>query len=254
MFMAVFNHLNLNKLSSVEQEIYRFVVNNLEKVPYMRVRDIADNAHVSSTSVFRFVQKVGFDSFPEFRFYIKSHLEKAQYEAHQKQLSLKERIKGLNMTIFHPDVDYQIKKMAQALVEADCILFMGMGASGAIAQYVARKLANIGYFCISIDELSYPINSFLRADQRNVLVFLSVSGETKELIEVITRLSNKNIAQKYCITKNTDSSLAHLCDYSIGYAVKEERRDIFLDLTSQLPAIAIMETLIGYLQEEPNSE
>lgn len=29
--MAVFQHLNLNKLSSVEQEIYRFIVNNLEK-------------------------------------------------------------------------------------------------------------------------------------------------------------------------------------------------------------------------------
>ena len=43
----------------------------------MRVRDIADDAHVSSTSVFRFVQKVGFDSFPEFRFYIKTHLEKS---------------------------------------------------------------------------------------------------------------------------------------------------------------------------------
>lgn len=31
--MAVFQHLNLNKLSSVEQEIYRFIVNNLEKSP-----------------------------------------------------------------------------------------------------------------------------------------------------------------------------------------------------------------------------
>lgn len=33
--MAVFQHLNLNKLSSVEQEIYRFVVNNLEKTLYL---------------------------------------------------------------------------------------------------------------------------------------------------------------------------------------------------------------------------
>ena len=75
------------------------------------------------------------------------------------------------MTIFHPDVEYQIKKMAQTLRDADCILFMGMGASGAIAQYVARKLANIGYFCISIDELTYPIRSFLRADQKTFWFF-----------------------------------------------------------------------------------
>jgi len=236
--MALFEQLNLNKLSAVEQEIYRFIVNHLEKIPYMRVRDIADDAHVSSTSVFRFIQKVGFQSFPEFRFYIKNHLEKAHFDAHPEHLGLEARIKGLNMQIFHPDAEYQIRKLAEAMRDADLILFMGMGASGAIAQYVARKLASLGYFSISIDELTYPIKSFLR-----------VSGETKELIEVITGLDNQAIVQKYCITPNRESTLARLCDYSIEYAIKEERKDIFLDLTSQLPSVAILETLIGYLQD-----
>lgn len=248
--MAIFESLNLNKLSAVEQEIYRFIVNNLEKIPYMRVRDIATDAHVSSTSVFRFIQKVGFDSFPEFRFYIKNHLEKAHYETDDKQLMLEERINQLNMTIFHPDIEYQIKKMAKTLRQADFILFMGMGASGALAQYVARKLANIGYFCISLDELTYPIRSFLRPDQKNALVFLSVSGETKELIEVISGLAHADSVHKYCITAHKESSLVQLCDYSIDYAIKEERKDIFLDLTSQLPSMAILETLIGYLEDE----
>lgn len=110
-------------------------------------------------------------------------------------------------------------------------------------------MASLGYFSISIDELTYPIKSFLRKDQKNVLVFLSVSGETKELIEVITGLENQAIVQKYCITPNRESTLARLCDYSIEYAIKEERKDIFLDLTSQLPSVAILETLIGYLQD-----
>ncbi len=64
--MALFEQLNLNKLSAVEQEIYRFIVNHLEKIPYMRVRDIADDAHVSSTSVFRFIQKSAFSRFQNF--------------------------------------------------------------------------------------------------------------------------------------------------------------------------------------------
>ena len=160
--MALFEQLNLNKLSAVEQEIYRFIVNHLEKIPYMRVRDIADDAHVSSTSVFRFIQKVGFQSFPEFRFYIKNHLEKAHFDAHPEHLGLEARIKGLNMQIFHPDAEYQIRKLAEAMRDADLILFMGMGASGAIAQYVARKLASLGYFSISIDELTYPIHILIR--------------------------------------------------------------------------------------------
>ena len=82
----------------------------------------------------------------------------------------------------------------------------------------------------------------------------SATAKQQKFIEVITGLANKAIAQKYCITRNKESSLAHLCDYSIEYAVKEERKDIFLDLTSQLPAIAIVETLIGYLQDEPTPQ
>ena len=173
---------------------------------------------------------------------------KAHFDAHPEHLGLEARIKGLNMQIFHPDAEYQIRKLAEAMRDADLILFMGMGASGAIAQYVARKLASLGYFSISIDELTYPIKSFC-VKIKKCFGFLSVSGETKELIEVITGLENQAIVQKYCITPNRESTLARLCDYSIEYAIKEERKDIFLDLTSQLPSVAILETLIGYLQD-----
>lgn len=79
---------------------------------------------------------------------------------------------------------------------------------------------------------------------------MSVSGETKELIEVISGLAHADSVHKYCITAHKESSLAQLCDYSIDYAIKEERKDIFLDLTSQLPSMAILETLIGYLKDE----
>ncbi len=110
----------------------------------------------------------------------------------------------------------------------------------------------MGYVSLSLDDLTYPIRSFLRKDQKNAIVFLSVSGETKELIEVIAGLEDKNIVKKYCITLNKKSTLAQLCDYSIEYEIKEERKDIFLDLTSQLPSIAILETLISYLKDYRN--
>lgn len=69
--MTVFENLDMKNLSSVEQEIYRYLMNNIETVPYMGVREIADEAHVSSTSVFRFIQKLGFESYPEFRFLLR---------------------------------------------------------------------------------------------------------------------------------------------------------------------------------------
>ena len=70
--MAIFDFNNLSSLSDVELSVYRFVVNNPEKVAYMRVRDIAKKTHVANSSVMRFVHKIGFASFPEFKAYLKN--------------------------------------------------------------------------------------------------------------------------------------------------------------------------------------
>ena len=77
-------------------------------------------------------KKSGFDSFPEFRFYIKTHLEKVHYEEHQKQLSLEERIRGLNMTIFHPDVE--IPNQEDGANTARCGLYFIYGDGGVWRQ------------------------------------------------------------------------------------------------------------------------
>lgn len=247
--MALFEHIDMKHLSAVEQEIYCFVINHVEKIPYMRVRDIADEAHVSSSSVFRFVQKAGFTSFPEFRFYIKNFLDKTRQEDEKHQLSIEQRLAVLNMDIFHPDVDYQIQKMATALKEAEVIIFLGLGSSGAMAQYAARRLSGLGYFSLSINEITYPMKGFFKKNQAAAMVFLSISGETKEILEVARSISSQSTVKRYAITQNKESTLSKLCDYSIGYAIEEIRKEIYFDLTSQLPAVAILETLIGYLEE-----
>ena len=246
--MAFFENINLNSLSPVEQDIYRFIINNITKIPYMRVREIADSVHVSPTSVFRFIQKIGYRSFPEFRVSVEMKLKNSDQKVNTELLSIKNHIDSLKIGSYHPDIDYQIEKLAKKIKNSAVILFMGMGASGAIAQYAARKIASLGYFSLYIDELTYPIKSFLKKDRENLLIFLSVSGETKELIEVVSGVEKRKSTQLYCITQNRRSSLSQMCDYSIEYDVKEERREVFFDLTSQLPVIAILEALIAYFK------
>lgn len=246
--MSFFEKIHLNSLSPVEQDIYRFIINNLTKIPYMRVREIADSVHVSPTSVFRFIKKMGYRSFPEFKVSVEMELNKSNQKLNANLLSIKNQIDSLKRDSYPPDIDAQIEKMSKRIKKADVILLMGMGASGAIAQYAARKIASLGYFCLYIDELTYPIKSFLKEDRENLIIFLSVSGETKELIEVIAGVEKNNSIQLYCITQNKRSSLSQKCDESIEYDVQEERREVFFDLTSQLPVITILETLIAHLK------
>jgi DNA-binding MurR/RpiR family transcriptional regulator len=66
--VAFFGYKDIDKLSGVDLAIYRFIVEHDEQIPYMRVRELARGAHVSNSSVMRFIRKIGYDSFPEFKY------------------------------------------------------------------------------------------------------------------------------------------------------------------------------------------
>lgn len=65
--MTIFNINNYEELTGNDRVILQYISRNLDKVQYMRVRDIAKNAHVSSSSVMRFIHRIGYNSFPEFK-------------------------------------------------------------------------------------------------------------------------------------------------------------------------------------------
>ncbi|NKC58396.1 MurR/RpiR family transcriptional regulator [Vagococcus fluvialis] len=252
--MSIFEKINMNDLSSVEVEIYKYIVNNLDKVIFMRVRDIALNANVSSTSVFRFIKKLGFASFPEFKLYIKNNLSKRQFPGESHKISIAQRMEDLNLNIFHPDIEYQIEQMAKKIQEAGCLIFLGLGASGAIAEYASRKFANLDYFSVSFHELTYPFHSILKSHQNNVVIALSVSGETKEMIEAIANIEKQASVYSYAITAGKNSNLSRLCDYSIEYFTEEDRKNVFYDLSSQIPAMLIIESVFGYVYDHKVKE
>ena len=75
--MSFFGKLDFNNLSETERTIYHYMSTNSQKIPFMRVRDIATESHTSSSSVMRFIRKVGYESYTEFRTHFKtSEIEK----------------------------------------------------------------------------------------------------------------------------------------------------------------------------------
>lgn len=244
--MSYFENLDMNTLSSVEQEIYRFIVNNPDKIAYMRVRDIAEKSHTSPTSVFRFINKIGFDSFTEFRLSYKQWLSEAHGEDDTEN-TIEHHLKILSRKNFNQDLAYQIEKMGGILKEAERIIFFGIGSSGSIAEYTARKVTGLGYDAMMINDYTYPINSHFSRTKKNVLVVYSTSGETKEIVELISALENRNNVFCCCITKNRNGAIAKLCDYVIDYTIQDYRRKVFMDLSTQLPALFISELLIDNL-------
>lgn len=239
--MTYFGFKDLSSLSDVDMTIYRYVTNNVNEVVYMRVRDIAQNAHVSSSSVMRFIHKIGFNSFPEFKTYLKSNdLEKTKDTS---------TFQYINKQNFPRDINSRLTLVADKVFQSDNVITIGMGESAFLAEYAARRLAALGFNTTAVTDPFYPLKRKLENTSNNILICYSVSGETTELIELINSFANDEDAITVCITSNEDSSIAKRCRYVLPYYEQTEHIDRYFDFSSQVPVMYIIEGLDGILKD-----
>lgn len=76
-----------------------------------------------------------------------------------------------------------------------------------------------------------------------MLITLSVTGKTTEVVEVVNGFRNKNDCITVSITSDRSSTLAKMSDYVLDYRTEVRRVHKHEDLTSQIPCIFLIEAL-----------
>lgn len=241
----MFDIQKLKTATELESGIALFVSNNLEKVAYMRVRELADATHVSPATIVRFTQKMGFDSFPEMRLMLKQELSQRKEILGQEN----SRRDLLSPEIFPRDFDEKVELLVAKLKEAELIHCLGLGASGIMAEYAANQLSTLGYRSFASTSAYFPYltpkkeNHFARQE---VCLFFSVSGETMEVVQTARLIANSPI-YSVGITNKETNTLAQLVDLDIFYHTSYDRLYYNADLSSQLPVVYLIETLVKRL-------
>lgn len=67
----MFSYQQIQKLSDLETDVYNYVILHLDQVVAMTIRELAENVHVSTTTILHFCNKMGCDGYTEFRLKIK---------------------------------------------------------------------------------------------------------------------------------------------------------------------------------------
>ena len=100
--MSMFSHAAIASLNNIEMLVYNYVIKNRDKVMYMTIRELAEAAGVSTTTVLRFCRKLNCEGYSEFRVRFKLYLE--QNEPQQANFGASEIIsffKGVNNDVFY---------------------------------------------------------------------------------------------------------------------------------------------------------
>ena len=233
----MFSAEQIQSLNELELEVYKYVMQHKSTIPYMRIREFASEAHVSTTTVLRFCKKMGCDGYTEFKIRLKG-------EAGQKRVAeLPEdyaELKAFFERLEAPGFQKRIEEAAAMIAKSERVTFVGMGNSGNICQYGARYFTNLGKFSLAVSDPFYPVNM---ADmQKMTAVVISVSGESEQIVKIVNGLK-KAQCDIISITNTEQSTIAHLADLSLCYYISMHRGEERIDYSSQVPAVYLIETL-----------
>jgi DNA-binding MurR/RpiR family transcriptional regulator len=232
----MFSYDVIASFNELETSLYNYITQNIEKVAYMRIRELADETHVSTATILRFCRKVDCEGFSEFKVKLKLHLKE------EKKNNIKSPLRSVEEFFertLKGNLEEEIREAARAVTHADNVIFTGIGSSGILAEYGARHFSSLGKFSMYIKDPHYPIHSSFMVN--SVTIALSVSGENNYTITHLNKLKQEG-SKIISITNTKSSTIAKISDINIPYYVTEE----FIEesnITTQVPVIYILELM-----------
>lgn len=121
------------------------------------------------------------------------------------------------------------------------VIFIGIGKSGIIADKIAASFSSVGLASFYIDAGTAYHGDLGRVSSDDVVIFISNSGETQEVLQALSALQNihNNGLATIAMTGSEDSTLAKNTDIVLSIDVAEEA-----DITKLAPTSSTTATLV----------
>ena len=194
------------KLNATDMLIYKYIVQHRVAARHISIHELAKSCAVSSTTIVRFAQKLGFDGFGDLKAVLKMEDEaQADYKADVLE-DLQHFYAQTASKVFKRNFD----SASRLIHEANRVFIF---ASGYVQSNVAQELKrlffydNVLIYEISGREEFTSIARNLTTD--DLFIFVSLSGETPLVVDFARQLQLLDVPF-ISITKLHDNTLASL--------------------------------------------
>ncbi|MCY7680315.1 MurR/RpiR family transcriptional regulator [Bacillus pumilus] len=209
-------------LSETERYLLNYIHQHLEDISTLSIVTLSERANVSTATIVRLMKKIGYNGYTSFKYRLKQ--EKKMTDASDQLKNIDEDIKlairkneeEVLKTIQLQSIG-QIEDAVQKIHNADKIYIFGRGFSEMIAKEMTIKLQLIGKTCEVHDDPNIIRLKSRDIGKNELAIFVSLNGETAELVEACQNLSMKQITT-ITVTTRIDSTLSKISDMTlVGY-------------------------------------
>ncbi len=263
----------LKSLSEAEQRTAAFVLEYPEQVALLPLRHLAAQCGVSEPTILRFCRGLGFGGYQDFKMSLVRELLRNSGETRLFGGSRDFRLSSVHhsgdeesststrdiekrpewktaladtitvesqKTLVSVD-DEVLERAAEALASADMTVTAGLGGAAGVAYILADSLTGLGKKCFSSHDRSYLQVLPGSLGMGDLVIGISHSGETEEIVNLVSRASDKGI-KTISITNYEGAPLDRCASITLFTSYREDLLGSYSPLTriSELVVIAAL--------------
>lgn len=241
---------NSSSLTKMEKSLLKKLMsyNNHFNHQNFTISNLATMMNTSRTSIHRLSKKLGYASFALFKedfFYLPE--EMIEETSQDLLVKMSNTIELVKKTIS--------KEMLQCFTSGKTINIYSMGINHYLAEIYQIKFQLANMRCEHYYDSRYMrLSSKNLNRERDIVLFLSSSGNTAELIEVMNEVNKKGV-EAFVITENSESSLVEMGAGLITIASSYDY-DSAIDtrLQTHIALDILFNELMSYMKEEKHEK
>jgi RpiR family transcriptional regulator, carbohydrate utilization regulator len=242
---------NYSRLSEKEKKIADYILKHPKEIIHCTINQLADNLEVAESTIFRFCQRIGFKGYQALKIALAAEIVTPIADIHEDiqagddvvtvgEKVFRSNIKTLEDTLKIIDEE-ALKTAVQALVRAEKVEFFGIGGSAIVSLDAYHKFIRSGINVYSNFDAHMQLMSASQLGKQDVAVIISHSGSTKDIIDLLQILKEKQVTT-IAITNFAKSPLTKHADILL-YTVAEETEFRSEALSSRLAELSIIDVL-----------
>ena len=250
-------------MSRGEKKISDFILSRGTECLGMSAMDLARESEVSSASIIRYVQKLGFEGLEGFKLALASagaQDRDSDWKVMDLIISQEDTIDdlcqklGQMVSTAMEDFFYQLDRDALSraigvLKKSRRIYTLGIGASMLPAYDLFHKLKRADFNAFYSQDTNMVMEFFNYLDERDVVVAFSYSGQSKEIIYACEAARERGVVV-IAVTRKSSSPLSGLADICL-FVPNQERAMRIGAFTSKHTSMTMADLLyLGVIQDD----
>lgn len=232
--MIIEKLIKQSNFTDVEKSIADYLLHHGYKAENMSISELAQVTFSSPATITRLCRKLNIEGYKKFQILFHS-----EYKIYAEQglidvnhpfsnedsfEQIAHNLARLNKDVIQKAVSgfkyNQLKRIVRRINQADMVNVFGIGTSVNVALDFQQKMLRFGRVVNLTQNACFLPGYTLAETSRTVNLLITLSGETRDIVECLRLLKNQN---RYCIaiTATPDSTVARMCQEVICIEVDE---------------------------------